>query len=119
MRVPLTSLRRIALIQLIVCIIGFAIFYVFDRKDIIPFADGAGLITINFALLTWFWKRIFEKKPVALTFGLVVFKYAILAMVLYIFVRESNLPLTPLLGGLATLAISLLMSGLLPQTTKV
>jgi hypothetical protein len=106
------SLKRIFKIQGAltgVCAIALALV---DRTQIFPFLAGACLITLNFALLALLWRRILGKKPVAMTIGLLVIKYAILGALLYYFIKEMKLPLVPLFVGMATLVGSFVITGL-------
>jgi ATP synthase I subunit len=106
----MVSLRRLSLIQGIVTLVSAGILTVIDKNQTYPFLCGAALATLNFVLLTWLWRFILDKKPVAITLGLVVIKYAILAVVLYVFVKEWNLPLLPLFAGIATLGASFVIT---------
>jgi CHASE2 domain-containing sensor protein len=88
---------------------------IFDRSEFLPFLGGVCLISVNFALLGLLWHRVLEKKPVAITIGLVVIKYAILAAVLYVLVKEWKLPLLPLFAGLTTIGVSFVLAALQSQ----
>jgi hypothetical protein len=48
-----------------------------------PFAAGAALIGLDFLLLGIAWSWIFNKKLIALAVSLIVFKYAILGLIIY------------------------------------
>jgi len=104
------SLKKIALVQIIVVGIGASLIFVLERPFVPPFLWGAALVSLNFVLLGQMWRGILEKKSVAMTIGLVVIKYAILVIVLYVFVKEWKLPLLPLFEGLATMALSFLIA---------
>jgi hypothetical protein len=104
------TLRRLIRIHLVVVALSGALLFLIDRSQILPFLAGASLISLNFALLGALWHRILEKKPVAMTLGLVVIKYAILGTVLFIFIKEWQLPLLPLFAGLSTLGVSFIIT---------
>jgi len=104
------DLKALAWIQLGVVSLTAIILFFVHRPDVYPFLCGAALISLNFVLLGQVWRGIFEKKSVAMTISLVVIKYAILVIVLYIFVKEWMLPMLPLFAGLATMAASFLIS---------
>jgi len=104
------NLRTIAWVQFGVVSITAIGLYFLHPPDVYPFLCGAALISVNFILLGQVWKGVLEKKSVAMTISLVVIKYAILVIVLYIFVKEWKLPMLPLFVGLATMAASFLIS---------
>jgi glycerol-3-phosphate acyltransferase PlsY len=89
--------------------------YLLQPSQALPFLAGAALISVNFWLLSLLWRRILGKNSVATTIGIVVIKYAILAVVLYLFVKEWKLPLMPLFMGLTTLAASFVIAAVLNQ----
>lgn len=86
-------------------IVGISsIILAFLAPGLVPaFLAGAFLITLNFVLLAVFWKNILDKKHVAMTSGIIVFKYAILGILLYIFVKELKMPMLPFFAGVSTL----------------
>lgn len=47
------------------------------------FIMGALVILLSFGLLGWAWGLIFKKKLVALAIGIIVFKYAILGIIIF------------------------------------
>jgi hypothetical protein len=115
---PLTKLKPLVLIQGGVVALGGLLFLLLDKKDLTPFLAGAALISVNFFLLALLWFRVLEKKTVAFTIGLVVIKYAILAVVLYVFIKEWNLPLLPLFMGLTTAGVSFVLYAVLGHMTQ-
>ncbi|MDZ4677286.1 MAG: ATP synthase subunit I [Oligoflexia bacterium] len=96
---------------LMVAVCGIILFFV-DASQIFGFLAGAFLITLNFALLSLLWRRILDKKPVAITIGILVTKYAILGLLLYYYIMELKLSLVPLFVGIASLVGSFLITGL-------
>jgi hypothetical protein len=102
------SLKRLFTAQGIVMFGGSVGYFVFARPQLPAFLAGSGLITLNFVLLAAVWKRILDKKAVARTIVIVVFKYAILGVLLYYFVRVLKLPVIPLFVGLSTVGLSAL-----------
>ncbi|MFS4458936.1 hypothetical protein [Bdellovibrio sp. HCB2-146] len=75
----------------------------------LSYAAGSGLIFLTFVLLAWGWSLIFSKKMIALAIGIIVFKYAILGIIIYTLVKLSWF--TPLWFalGVASFAISALI----------
>lgn len=53
------------------------------------FAVGSLIVTGNFILLGSGWKLVFRKKLIALSVLIIVFKYAILGVIIYHFVKQS------------------------------
>lgn len=53
------------------------------------FGIGALIIMGNFILLGTGWKLVFRKKLIALSVLIIVFKYAILGVIIYHFVKQS------------------------------
>ena len=104
------SLKTLAWVQFGIVTLSAMGLYFVDRIDVYPFLCGAALISVNFTLLGGVWRGVLEKKSVAMTMGLVVIKYAILVIVLYVFVKQMKLPMLPLFVGLATMAASFLLS---------
>ena len=51
------------------------------------FLSGALVILTSFWLLGWAWSLIFQKKLVALAVGIIVFKYAILGIIIFTLVK--------------------------------
>jgi hypothetical protein len=107
------TLKKLVCVQLAITVLCTGLIFLIDRSQSLPFLAGAALISLNFALLGALWHRILEKKPVAMTLGLVVIKYAILGTVLFIFIKEWKLPLVPLSAGLSTLGVSFIITAVL------
>lgn len=55
----------------------------------LSFIVGALIVTGNFILLGSGWKMVFRKKLIALSVLIIVFKYAILGVIIYHFVRQT------------------------------
>jgi hypothetical protein len=55
----------------------------------LSFAVGSLIVTGNFILLGSGWKLVFRKKLIALSVLIIVFKYAILGVIIYHFVKQS------------------------------
>jgi hypothetical protein len=109
------SLKRIFRLQVLITAACCLILAFVSPGLLLPFFAGAALITINFALLAAFWYRLMGKKPVATTLAIIVIKYAILGVLLYVFVKEMKLPLLPLFAGISTLGGSFVIAALQTQ----
>lgn len=64
--------------------------YCFAYKVATSYSLGVGLSFINILLLYWAWKMIFQKKLIALAVSVIVFKYAILGVIIYYSIRSGN-----------------------------
>ena len=99
-----TSIRSILITQGAVTAVVFSALAFFHYPFLVAFLAGSALITVNFALLALLWNRLFEKKPIATTVIIVVFKYSFLVGFLYFCVSKMHMPVTPLVAGVGTLA---------------
>lgn len=75
----------------------------------LSYAAGSGLILLSVVLLRLGWGLIFSKKMIALAIGIIVFKYAILGIIIYTLVHLKWF--TPLwfAFGVASFALSALV----------
>lgn len=64
-------------------ILGIFINFYFDRNCALSFLFGAGLIHLSYLALALSWSLIFQKKLIALAVILIIFKYAILGVILF------------------------------------
>jgi len=94
-------------IQSFVVLIGVLILAeTLDNKGAASFFIGGLLILLNVWALTFVWKRIIQKKFIALPVSVIVFKYAILGLIIY---QVSKVPwLNPLCfsAGLGSLIVT-------------
>ncbi len=84
----------------------------FSAHSVIPFLAGSAFMALNFLLLGLFWKRVFDKKPVAMTLVLVITKYSSLGVILFLLVNKWSHQLAPLIAGTTTLLGSFLILAL-------
>jgi hypothetical protein len=83
-------MKLILLSQVIITILGSLLLaYFAAMPQAFSYAVGSGLILLSFILLAWGWGLIFSKKMIALAMGIIVFKYAILGIIIYTLVRLS------------------------------
>jgi hypothetical protein len=83
-----------------------------DAANAVGFAAGAGLSLVNNGLLVFTWARIFEKKLVALSIGVIVFKFAILGWIIYEVVTQRLLPVGWFAAGLSLVLLSTVATAL-------
>lgn len=73
------------------------------------YAAGAGTIFLSVVLLAWGWGLIFSKKMIALAIGIIVFKYAILGIIIYTLVHLHWFAPLWFAMGIASFALSALI----------
>ena len=72
-------------------------------------ALGCGVIGLNLPLVFWSWSRIFKKKSIALAAGVIVFKYAILGVIIYLVTSRPELDGGSLLVGLTSIVPTMVL----------
>lgn len=99
-------MKLIVITQFLITGLGaLGLWFLSDASSTYSYLIGAGLILLNFLLLGLAWKLIFTQKFVALSVGVIVFKYAILGIIIF---RLVKLPWVDLLWfalGVATFMI--------------
>ena len=70
-----------------------------------PALLGYSIVAINFSAVIWAWSRIFVKKTIALAFAVIVFKYAILGLILYQIIVKFDVDIFSFAVGISTTAI--------------
>jgi len=96
-------------IQVFLAVVVGTILAVIAPHQVLPFVVGVAIITLNFYLLTSMWKRVFDKKPVATTLLLIITKYTVLGVLLFVFVRNWSSHLAPFLAGVTSIVGSFLI----------
>lgn len=77
-------MKFVLIIQLFTSLIGASALYLaLTPQHAASFAAGGLVIALSFFLLGIGWKLIFEKKLIALAIGIIVFKYAILGIIIF------------------------------------
>ena len=93
--------------QVFLCILGAAILAVFANEwSAISYVVGVLLITLNMLVLKYSWKRAIDKKPVAWTVFVIVSKYTLFSVVLYLVAAREVLEIKWFALGLLTLMVS-------------
>lgn len=82
-------------------------------SDALSFAAGAGLSFLNLFALTFSWPRILAKKLVALSIGVIVFKFAILGWVIYEVVTSKRIHVGWFAGGLGLVVLSTVVTSII------
>ena len=100
------------IIQITVILAGSLIFAeIVDTKSAASFASGAGLILLNVAVLAFVWLYLIQKKLVAVSLTIIVFKYAILGVIIYKLLNLEWIQQSWFCVGLGSLVFSTLVYG--------
>lgn len=106
-------MKKIILIQVLVTIgLATATLPFIAAHQWLSLLLGVGTILLNFLLLAWGWSLIFKKKLIALAVGIIVFKYAILGIIIYRIVNEPWFQPLWFSLGIASFVISALIYSL-------
>jgi hypothetical protein len=106
-------MKRVLLFQLLVLTVGtLALYFYGARQEALSFVVAGFIVTGNFILLGLGWKLVFNKKLVALSVLIIVFKYAILGVIIYVIVKQNWLLPIWFAGGVASMMMASLIYGL-------
>lgn len=96
-----------------VTLIGWLLLYGFNAPQRAnSFAAGSLLILLSFFLMGLAWGFIFQKKLIALSIGIIVFKYAILGIIIFTLVKQTWFDTLWFSLGVASLILSAFVYGL-------
>ncbi len=103
------NLKLFIIVQVAVLALGSLILHQGrDAQSAASFAMGCGLVLFNVLTLAWAWSRLFKKKLIALAAGIIVFKYAILGIIMYKLLSLDWVDKLWLSIGLSSLVVSAL-----------
>ncbi|RYZ88882.1 MAG: hypothetical protein EOP06_10195 [Proteobacteria bacterium] len=106
-------MKRIIVYQLSILAIATALMFIFGARHAVQsYLSGGLLITGNFILLGLGWKMVFSKKLIALSVLIIVFKYAILGVIIYLLVKQSWLLPFWFAAGITSIMMAALIYGL-------
>jgi len=89
------------------------VIYIFDTKqNSLSFLVGSSLIFFNFLILFWVWQKIISKKLVALAVSVIVIKYAIFGVIIYLVLKNPNIQPIWFSAGIGTIVITSLLTAL-------
>lgn len=100
---------RATVIQILITFLGYLALLSHSTQSAISFAAGGALIAVNFLILGIAWSLIFQKKLIALAVPLIIFKYAILGLIIYQVVQSSSIDLLWFCLGIGSFVISALI----------
>ncbi len=78
------------------------------KAQAVAFLVGTTIALVNILLLYFSWKRILQKKSVALSVGVIVIKYATLGFIIYQMATKNLFLLEWVCVGIGTLLVSAL-----------
>lgn len=82
-------MKKVLFFQALISVLGASLLAIFAAPfQTISFLVGSGLILLSFFLLGTGWALIFQKKLIALAVGIIVFKYAILGIIIFTIVKR-------------------------------
>ncbi|MBO9668291.1 MAG: hypothetical protein J7501_15935 [Bdellovibrio sp.] len=82
-------MKKVLCFQALVSALGVLLLAIFAASSqAVSFLVGSGLILLSFFLLGIGWSLIFKKKLIALAVGIIVFKYAILGIIIFTIVKR-------------------------------
>lgn len=81
-------------------------------QNSISFICGSLLIFANLAILFWVWQRIISKKLIALAVSVIVIKYAIFGVIIYLILKNPNIQPIWFSIGIGMIIITSLLTAL-------
>ncbi len=103
---------RAFFIQLILTTAGYLVLWSCAAEQAEAFAIGGVLVAANFLILGILWGWIFGKKLIALAVSLIVFKYAILGLIIYQLIKVTAVDPFWFAMGVASFILSALIYAL-------
>ena len=102
-------MKLMYIMQAVLLVVGSAVLFLFSNwRAASSYAVGTTLSLANVALLAVLWGRLLQKKLVALSLFIIVFKYAILGAILYQLLKTSWLSPAWFCVGLGTVMLAAL-----------
>src|ERR1700674_5630365 len=103
-------MKRILIFQVVIIVLGALCLPLLGFQQYTASFLSGGLVAAgNFILLGLGWKMVFHKKLIALSVLIIVFKYAILGIIIYLLVRQPWLLLVGFAAGIASITLASLI----------
>jgi len=116
-RITLSHLKLFFIIQIAITAIGSIVLLEGrNAESAASFAIGSGIILVNVLSLAFVFSRVIQKKLIALSISIIVFKYAILGIIIYKLLSLSWVDRIWLCAGLASLVVSALFFASVAKT---
>jgi hypothetical protein len=102
-----TTMKYLILLQIAVSLFGALFVLIFNTpQNAGSFLSGAMLIALNMYLLDLSWGQVLKKKLVAMSFLIIVFKYALLTGLVYLLAHSRMINLVWMVAGLSSLVLT-------------
>ena len=112
-------MRFLLVIHMAFAIVGALLLFCFATpRETFSFIAGASIAGLNLVTLIYSWPRILAKKQVALSIGVIVFKFAILGWIIYVVATSKQFNLGWVAVGLALVIPSVLATTLKASQTS-
>lgn len=113
-------MKRVLLFQILITLLGSLLLWAFSRPDLIAsYAVGSALVAGNFLLLGTLINFIFKKKLIALMVLVIVFKYAILGIIIYLLVKQSWLVPLWFAAGVSSMMMGSVLYAVMFRNTDI
>ena len=110
-------MKMVFLAQFILLLAGTSVLALLvGWREASSYGSGAVMMGLNLGILAWLWGRIVKKKQIALALVVIVFKYAILGLILYKILSSPWLEPIWFCVGIGTLMVSLFAVTLMTDT---
>jgi hypothetical protein len=107
-------MRTFFLIQVILTAVGgLFLTALLNWHAAASFTIGGLIVLGNVSVFAWVWRRVVQKKLVALSVALIVFKYAILGAILYLVLKTAWVQPLWFCIGLGTLLVAAIGTALI------
>lgn len=90
----------------LVAILGALTFYATHKIPSIVI--GSGVMVFCWIMLIWSWSEIIQKKSIALGVSIIVIKYAILGLILFLVVTNDKCDMAGFLVGISTTVVTVI-----------
>jgi hypothetical protein len=107
------NIKLFIIIQAVITVLGSLVLVeAKDAQSGASFAIGGGIVLGNVLSLAFAWSRLIQKKLIALSVFIIVFKYAILGIIIYKLLSIAWVDRIWLSVGLSSLVVSVLFYAL-------
>lgn len=98
--------------------LSLLLWLIFDRTVALSFAAGSFLMFGNLAVMSLVWPLILAKKQVALSTGVIVFKFAILTWILFIVATGNSIRAGWFAVGLSLVVVTAVITAFKTSATS-
>lgn len=103
-------MKTVIISQALLVVFGSLLIWAINAPhNALSYGVGSGLVFVNFILLAGGWTLIFHKKLIALAVSIIVIKYAILGVLLYVLLHQPWMNIIWFVGGISSFMASALI----------